>query len=289
MSKRHRNKIRELFGHGIADPMSAPAISSDRLTHVHPDDLDQFLARFGRLTRLTFDDGYADNLLTALPILERYGQAACIFVTTGFVERRSVLLARLAAHVARSRDWHSASVRQLIDIGDETAPETVYHRLRQALQQLTVAEREAHHAALLDSYGISAASLTEDYLDRMQLQRLAAHPLITIGAHTKTHPDLRFCTDTELVDELAGARATLEQWLGTTVDRIAYPFGLTDQRVRRATARAGYRYGYVTETANWRSRLPFYRRLDIPRIDLSGEVRRMHRRDHKRISRLATR
>ena len=36
---------------------------------------------------LTFDDGYLDNFRVALPILERYGIPATVFVTCGFIER----------------------------------------------------------------------------------------------------------------------------------------------------------------------------------------------------------
>ena len=34
---------------------------------------------------ITFDDGYRGNATIAAPILERYGQRACFFVTTGFI------------------------------------------------------------------------------------------------------------------------------------------------------------------------------------------------------------
>ncbi len=276
------------FGHGVADPLSAPEISSDRLTHVHPEDLEAFVARYGRHAEITFDDGYADNLLTALPILERYGQRATVFVTTGFVERRYALLARVAAAVARSNIRDRPSLRDLIDPDGLDAP-AVYTALRNRLKTMTVAERQAAQQALMRDYDLSIAALTADYLDRAQLARLDAHELITIGAHTISHPDLRFCSDDELVEELEGAKRQLESWLGHPVDTLAYPFGDTDARVRRAAANAGYRRAYVTETPNRRSRIPFYRRLDIPRIDLSGEVRRMRRRDRKHAARQASR
>ena len=59
-------------------------------THTNPIRLDELAsATVGDGTRrpvvVTFDDGYADNLLHALPILERYRIHATIFVATGFV------------------------------------------------------------------------------------------------------------------------------------------------------------------------------------------------------------
>jgi peptidoglycan/xylan/chitin deacetylase (PgdA/CDA1 family) len=41
---------------------------------------------FPRSIVLTFDDGYADNLLTALPILQRHGFSATVFVVADFVD-----------------------------------------------------------------------------------------------------------------------------------------------------------------------------------------------------------
>lgn len=267
------------FGHGIADPLSAPAISPDRITHVHPEDFEMFVARSRVTDAITFDDGYADNLTVALPILEKYQRPATVFVTTGFIQRSHPLLARVAASVARSDDWSQASVapftRHAVDGQD------VYERLRTELKALGSAELEARQQAIMADYGLETATLTDDYLTLEQLRELDQHPLITIGAHTHSHPDLRYCDTAELRQELEQPRAQLEAWLGHAVTTFAYPFGDTNQRIRRATAAAGYRHAYITEQANWRSRMPFYTRLDLPRIDLSSEVKRMHRRQQR--------
>jgi peptidoglycan/xylan/chitin deacetylase (PgdA/CDA1 family) len=64
-----------------------------------------------------------------------------------------------------------------------------------------------------------------------------------VGAHSMTHPDLRTLSDARLADEVAGAKARLEDRLGAAVTSFAYPFNLLDDRVAGAVAAAGYRAG----------------------------------------------
>ncbi|HEX8856875.1 MAG TPA: polysaccharide deacetylase family protein [Thermoleophilaceae bacterium] len=87
------------------------------------------------------------------------------------------------------------------------------------------------------------------FVSRSELQNMADAG-IEIGAHTRTHPDLRGCTDAELESELAGSRADLEDLLSRKVDAFAYPSGLHDKRVVAAVARAGFRSA-VTTTRGW--------------------------------------
>ena len=53
-----------------------------------------------------------------------------------------------------------------------------------------------------------------------------------IGAHTRTHPDLTRLADDALADEVAGAKAELEDRLGRPIRAFAYPYGSYDRRVR---------------------------------------------------------
>jgi peptidoglycan/xylan/chitin deacetylase (PgdA/CDA1 family) len=85
----------------------------------------------------------------------------------------------------------------------------------------------------------------EGFLTRVQLLEIVQAG-IQIGAHTRTHRDLRGCSDTELDDEIAGSRNDLEDLLNTEVDTFAYPAGLHDHRVVAAVARAGFRSAITT-------------------------------------------
>jgi peptidoglycan/xylan/chitin deacetylase (PgdA/CDA1 family) len=88
-----------------------------------------------------------------------------------------------------------------------------------------------------------------NFVARTQLLEIAEAG-IDIGAHTRTHPDLRGCTERELDDELAGSRADLEDLLGRSIDSFCYPFGLYDDRVVAGVARAGFRSA-VTSRRSW--------------------------------------
>ena len=62
---------------------------------------------------------------------------------------------------------------------------------------------------------------------------------IEIGAHSRTHPDLRTLPDAALQTELEGCRAELTELMGQPVNTLAYCFGFQNELVRK---RAGETY-----------------------------------------------
>ncbi|PKK13304.1 polysaccharide deacetylase family protein [Thermomonospora sp. CIF 1] len=150
---------------------------------------------------ITFDDGYADFHEQALPVLQRLGLTATVFVTTG---------------------W-------LADAGAEAAGRPLDRTL-------------------------SWSQVRE-----------AAECGIEIGGHSHSHPQLDQLPDAALAHELTCSKALLEDRLGRPVTTMAYPYGYSSARVRRAVARAGY--ASACAVAN---RLP--RREDVfatPRLTVS--------------------
>ena len=63
------------------------------------------------LIAITFDDGYKDNLTVALPLLEKYGLPATLFMVAGFIGKEGYLSAD---------DLKEMADHPLIDIGSHT-------------------------------------------------------------------------------------------------------------------------------------------------------------------------
>lgn len=80
-----------------------------------------------------------------------------------------------------------------------------------------------------------------------------------LGAHSLTHPDLRGLDDEVLAAEIAGSKAAVEELTGRPCRTFAYPFGLSDERVRAAVAEGGFELAFGWLPGPWRP-------LDAPRL-----------------------
>ncbi len=87
----------------------------------------------------------------------------------------------------------------------------------------------------------------EGYLSAEQVRCLANHPLCTIGAHTVSHPKLRYST--EPYYELTESKKELEDLIDKEVLYMAYPFGrqsTVSNKIIRMTKKAGYKLAFST-------------------------------------------
>ena len=82
-------------------------------------------------------------------------------------------------------------------------------------------------------------------LDTEQILEMQAAG-ISFGSHSYAHRDLVDLSDEDCERDLRMSRDLLEELLGRPVRTLAYPRGLHDQRVHRATARAGFEFAFGT-------------------------------------------
>lgn len=196
-----------------------------------------------RAVAVTFDDGYADNLTAALPVLERAEVPATVFVATAFVgDSRPFWWDELdAMFLGPPR----ASGENGLSLGERVSE---HEDASQALRRLPPRQAERELERLRERAGYSGPVPTGDKrpLTRDELARLAASPLIEVGAHSRTHPNLAALPPDVMRSEVEGSRSDLAEWLGEPPPLFSYPFGLHGPRARRAVRRAGYTLGTGT-------------------------------------------
>jgi peptidoglycan/xylan/chitin deacetylase (PgdA/CDA1 family) len=93
----------------------------------------------------------------------------------------------------------------------------------------------------LDDAGEEAAGQPLDAMLRWDQVREIADAGIEVGAHSHSHPQLDQLAGTALAEELAHSRCLLEERVGMPVRTLAYPYGYSSRRVRKAVEVTGYR------------------------------------------------
>lgn len=229
---------------------------------------------------ITFDDGYADNLYQARPVLEKYAVPATVFVVAGDQQVEGSFwwdeLARLLltpgtlpqrlslclggqdfqwdlsaaaiygkSEYARYLNW---SVQETVD---PTPRHTLYRQLHERLRVLSFAEQGRSLEQLRAWAGCGEGAHTPAArLTRDETLALAADGLVDIGAHTATHPVLATLPEAVQASELKSSRSCLEDLLGRPVTTFSYPYGRR-QDYTCATVAAVRAAGFVGACANF--------------------------------------
>jgi peptidoglycan/xylan/chitin deacetylase (PgdA/CDA1 family)/CelD/BcsL family acetyltransferase involved in cellulose biosynthesis len=197
--------------------------------------LSELLKRLGdgspeTLMAITFDDGYQDNYDFALPILERYGLPATIFLTTGSLDSGEPLwFEQLAAAAKRTP-------REFVDL-EIDIPRRFWFR--------TDAERLASNDGIFRLLRVLPDATRRDLLPKI-LQALNAPDAarererrmltwdqvrymktrgIDFGGHTVTHPFLSKLTPERAAWEVSECKRRIEEELQSPVEHFAYPNG----------------------------------------------------------------
>lgn len=219
------------------------------------------------LVSITFDDGYADNLAVAGPVLERCGVKATFYVTTGLIGTGQRLWFDSAAMTWSGLDWGRVEQAVAAAVPGLALPAAARASISGWMGFLKSLPTRARLAVLGSDLGVTAPE--PDQLDRLmtpqELQELdrRGHE---VASHSQTHPLLPQLSDAELDGEMTDSRRSLSLWLGAAPAGLCYPNGDHDQRVVDAARRAGYTYGCTTMTGrNGPSQDPFR----LLRIDMN--------------------
>jgi peptidoglycan/xylan/chitin deacetylase (PgdA/CDA1 family) len=208
------------------------------------------------LAALTFDDGYADVHDVALPLLDRMGIPATVFVVTDLVGSdallahdvlyvllrdglgRGVAPGDLLDHINRGMGFPSVAMARALLKGDPLAA------TRAALTTMPLRQITRLVGSLVEAFGppdlgpVAPRLLTWEMVARLQA---AGHG---IGSHTRSHPFLTGEAAEQVAEEAGGSRAALRRRLGSSVRHFAYPDGRFTRGIVDAVATAGYDYAW---------------------------------------------
>jgi peptidoglycan/xylan/chitin deacetylase (PgdA/CDA1 family) len=225
---------------------------------------------------LTFDDGFRDTLDVALPLLRRHGAPATVYCVPGFAGRSAPLwwvdleeAIRKLPRIGMKIGVEAISLPAITPAEKTRAFEAIYWRLR----ALPEPELRACVAGLAAQAAHDSRACVERLcLDWNGLSQLAADPLITIGAHTMTHPRLATLPLEDARAEMAESRNALQTGLAAAIRHFAYPVGDPGSASSREFALAeelGYTTAVTTRPGHLR---PAQARdlLALPRVSLNG-------------------
>ena len=193
--------------------------------------LDEAVLRLGtgtlpqRAAAITFDDGYADNAVNALPVLRSHGMPATFFVATSFLDG--------------GRMWNDTVIEavrtcstKFLDLSDgglgTFALESDQQRriaIEGLLAKIKYLEPEKRDKAVAFVKQCAVGRLPDDLMMTSTQVRELRHAGMQIGAHTCSHPILARLPDKDAFNEITASKAALELLLGEAISLFAYPNG----------------------------------------------------------------
>ena len=189
----------------------------------------EFPLRHDYCVAITFDDGYRDNFLHALPVLSEFSVPATIFLATGYIDSNELPWYDQLGLAFKLTMQKRLALREIG--GPECSLENQSGRLM-ALEQCshwlrTVDEpaRLKFQAELFRALRVPATlNLPNMMLSWDEIRRMSKQGL-SFGAHTVTHPVTATLSKQRLEQEIGGSKQSIESKLQLPVRHFAYPFG----------------------------------------------------------------
>jgi len=174
---------------------------------------------------ITFDDGYADNVTIAAPILANVRIPGTFFIASGYLDGgrmwNDTVIEAVRIAEGPSLDLSSLQLGVWPCTNDVERLAAIDGLLSQ-LKYLEQAERQSRVNRIAELVGLPAKS---DLMMTSQQVRELRRLGMSIGGHTVSHPILTKLAADEARREIADGRAALQEIVREPVRTFAYPNG----------------------------------------------------------------
>ena len=188
---------------------------------------------------ITIDDGHIGNT-ALLPILKQYGVHPTLYVCTQIVDTYRHFWFKVAGQSKAEKE---------------------------RLKRLPNTERLARLKAATD-FEPEKPYPDRQALNMAEMKEMAAH--VDFQPHTRFHPILPRCTETECQQEISGSKTDLETLLGIECSHFSYPNGDYTEREIEIVKVGGFRSARTTDLGWNTLDTPPYQLKAIPITDDAG-------------------
>ena len=193
---------------------------------------------------VTFDDGYADNLSFAAPLLAQLGIPATIFLSSEFVGTnrrfwwetlgamfRETKVPELRVPPLRAPAHLKSALSGPLPLGDPGARERSHWLISEALMRTPPEEIDARLVELAKLLGVPVRRESRDapLLDWEGVRKLERSGF-EIGAHGADHWNLGLLSRAAALDQIERSFARIARELGRRPRSFAYPYGGPEHR-----------------------------------------------------------
>ena len=264
---------RPLYALGVSESVLAGQLRACSAAGLTPVTIREGLERLakgveGHALAFSFDDGYADNVARALPLLARHRARATFFLTAGLMEERR---APWWDELAFALD-HATTDFPRLSLGGSSlelrltgrAGRTTALRALLPLLRVPPVEQRTRLEALRAATGAPAPAPCE--LAEWPFAARLAQAGMELGAHTLTHPFLSLLDAAAQRREIEDSASLVRARTGAEVTGLAYPNGDHDAASVEAARACGLAYAVLTESGDCGAGTP---RFLLPRRPLT--------------------
>lgn len=205
-----------------------------------------------RAVSITFDDGYADNAVSAAPVLAKLVLPATVFVATGYLNG-GVMWNDTVIETVRNVTDSCIDVEGVgtLPLGDMAERQTAVVTLLRYLKHLPFDERDRQVRVLASR---TSENTGQDLMMTSAQVAALVDSGIEVGAHTVRHPILAKLPNDEAQEEISESKSVLEAITGREVPLFAYPNGRPGDDYRDSDVNTVRRLGFkAAVSTSWGS------------------------------------